>query len=828
MADVFEDARKAINSGLIQSWFDSTGSYVDKNEYFILSPIRDDNHVGSFHINLDTGVWYDHSDDQGGDFIKLVSLSKGISLKAAAEEIINNSGGIIDSPDKTDKLKKNTKLKKDVPDPSFPIPETAEIKHSLSNRVREDWCIKRYGKPAKIYQYKDIDNQWLFSVCRYEKKDDTGKIVKNFIPLYYTKKGDWYSKAHDNLRPYPPFGIEKIKDNDLPIIIVEGEKCGQCKIPGYNVLSWFGGSVKAGQTDWSVLQGRKVYIWSDADCQRDNNGELKPLEKQPGMKAAFKIKSNIPYAVIFDIYEYKSIEDNPDGWDLADCINEGIDPLSVIEATRPEEIISVDVDSYDMFGKFVELFYDKNSLEQNAGIYWHYLSKLHFWRKAEKTDIECNMQRWLEETKLHWIIAGKVKPTKFFNEMRQYLKHFSSGYIIENPYKDSAISPYLHVKNGALKISRIGIEFQDREEYGEDHFKELYPINCLDFDFDEKFLNGMDPEKDCPVYDFYIRDMIPKHLKETLSETKYASEIEKTIMMFNQIFAYSLIPIKPNEYFFGLFGNQNTGKSFFIKILKSLAGSEFCVERRTGDMDSRFAANDLWGKKVFIEPDLKTRKQLPEDFIKSYSGEQEISVESKYANTIHGVKTSLALFFVTNYKFTVKGTEGIDRRFIIIHYKNKLVNTDRSMLDKIIGLHPKGKESGKLEGKIFDERPAILGLAMKGWLEFCRNNFEFTIPDWAKTVKDDWIQGANIIENFFLDEYKTPGVEGYQLRQDVFTAYKTWCEHEGRKPLGRSTFYDEFRKIDQVEEVERHFNILAVDPDKDLDIDLKYDDDIPI
>ncbi|MCK4818568.1 hypothetical protein KA005_22550, partial [bacterium] len=338
--------------------------------------------------------------DEGGDFIKLISDMRGISLKDAAEEIVKSCG--MEAGEKPKKEKKVAK-KKALPEPLYPIPNTETVRGLLNKRVRESWISDKWGMAKKIYQYKNIDSQWLFSVCRFEQvTGEDGEVKKNFIPFYYTHNAEWFSKAHDKFRPYQPFGIEKIKDNDKPVLIVEGEKCGQCEVAGYNVLSWFGGSSKSGQTDWSILRDRKVVIWPDADSQRDKAGELRDIKAQPGMKAAYKIKADLSNAVIMDIYKYKAIESEPDGWDLADCIDEGIDPLEVIEKCKPKENIQVEINSHDMFKKFVKHFYDNNSLEQNSGIYWNYRKDLHYWQTEDKNNIICNMQRWLEDTKLHW------------------------------------------------------------------------------------------------------------------------------------------------------------------------------------------------------------------------------------------------------------------------------------------------------------------------------------------------------------------------------------------------------------------------------------------
>jgi putative DNA primase/helicase len=810
--DIFKEAREKISSSLIRSMFYSDGAYERDGELWTVSPLRTDKQIGSFSINLSSGIYSDFAcPDHKGDFIDLVAKSRNISLKEAAESIIGDKQAQLTNNSKA--TKENVTAEKKKPVPIIPIPEDQDTRAGL-NKELKTFCASKKANPIAFYPYRDPNGALMFGVLRYE-----GLRGKAFSCVYLSSEGWIFRKPE--LEKYYPYGIERIRDNNLPILIVEGEKAGNCTVQGYNVISWVGGTVAVNKTYWEILAdcNRDIIIWPDADSQKDSGGNVY-LEKksQPGIKAALSIRTKLANAHILDIYQYKPIETDPDGWDLADCISQGIDPLEVIEACKKKDDIEVEIDSYQIFQKFIEHFYSGNNLEQNGGVYWEYLNDMHYWRTAEKKDIQCNMQRWMEKTELHFIVSGKTKPTTFFNEMKQYLDTHSLGYIKENPFKDAAMMPYLHLKNGAVKVSKSGSEFISRDSRGEDFFKKLHPINCLDFDFSSDILENNDIENTAPCFNFFLEEVIPKGLKKSLSEEEYQNELAQTKMMFAQVLAYSLIPIKPNEYNFGLLGNQRAGKSFFVKLIKSLVGPEFCVERRIADMDSRFASADLWGKKVFIEPDMKTRQLLPEDFIKAYAGEQEITVERKNENPISGVKTSLALFFVSNYDFTVKGTEGVERRFIIINFKNKIDNPDTLLLDKILGKAVKGIESGSLSGQTFDERAGMLGFALQGWDQFIKDGFNFTIPQWAKEDKDRWMEESNSVSNFMYETYLHSGETQKIERTALYEEYKTWCEQEGSHPMGKKNCFSELRRLEGVTDMEsaRIFMIKG-----------KYKDEVP-
>jgi len=803
MADIFEQARNKIGPGLIRSFFNSEGSFSRGGDYYILSPIRGDKTVGSFRIEESTGLWFDYATNEGGDFIELVSKAKGVDLRQAAEDIIKEAGGVFIEADHTKKSKKSDK-KIEVSPPKVPIPDNKEVRKSLKKRVKEQWCLDNWGKAEAITRYYNENGEWVFVTCRFtkESKIKDKKRQKNDILLYLGENNRWIAKWHEDLKPFPPYGIEKLKENTLPYIIVEGEKCGRQKIPGYNVLSWVGGTSNADKTNWGLLKGREGYIWPDADSEMDRNKEFYlPRESQPGIKAAHYIKSQLPKAKILEVYRAKPIEDNPSGWDVADLIEEKGDPVEFIETYTPYNSVAVDIDSYQVYRKFIENFYDFDSLEQSSGRFWQYFKEEHFWRKVTKNDIYCNLQRWMEDTGLQWIVSKKEKVTKFINEMKQYIERHSLGYIGKDDFKDSAVSPYIHLKNGAIKITKKSIEWIEREKYGEDYFKKLHPIHCLDFEFDYKNYKNIDPEKDCPAFYFFAKEMVPREYMDSLHPDDRKRASMDTLIFLSQIIAYSLSPIKPNEYFFGIYGNQRTGKSFLLKIIKSIVGSEFCVERKISDMDNRFASSVLWGKKVFIEPDLKTRQPLPEDFIKAYAGEQTITVEEKNLPAVDGIKTSLALFFISNYEFHVKGVEGLARRLVMVPYKNNIQKHDARLLDRILGEIEHSEESGSAAGQTFDERPAILALAMSAWTRFCDNDYIMESPEWAQREKDLWLVESNAVSKFMEETYFLYNQKETISRVMLHDSFKEWCKSEERKPLGKKNFFEEVRRDERVKEV---------------------------
>jgi hypothetical protein len=283
--NIFKEAENKICLSLIEKYFSAPKAKYDKRrgEYFTLSPLRNDSNVkaGTFSINIDTGLYNDLATGDKGNFIQLVQKKFNLSLLDAAKKIIQDSGGIV-MDDKKDE--RHTAQADKKPPVIIPIPPGVE--KELQSIVQNQYNRDLHGKAVRIYVYKNYNGDGIMCVCRYEKEID-GKKDKEHIPYYYSKKG-WRAGRPD-IKKYPLYNEDKLKGNDLPVLVVEGEKCASIKVDGYVVVSWLGGTESVDRSDWEILQNRKVIIWPDND--------------EPGLKAAMYIKKILPKAEILDIGE---------------------------------------------------------------------------------------------------------------------------------------------------------------------------------------------------------------------------------------------------------------------------------------------------------------------------------------------------------------------------------------------------------------------------------------------------------------------------------------------------------------------------------------------
>jgi putative DNA primase/helicase len=328
---IFEDARKYISSGIISEIVKEIdpGARIAGEGWSCKCPFHGDTE-NSMVVNTEIGFFNCLSGcGAKGDFITLVKDFYKISVNEAAELIIKKGGGVKSEPKRVGK-------KYDMPDPVMPIPWSETLKNKIKSRVTGEWSVNKYGKAVGKWVYNNEDGQMLWLKIRHEKGNK-----KDVSPYYWGADDKWH-RGHPMPKDRPLYNIHKLPTNTTHILIVEGEKCADIKVDGFLLLTWDGGTQAVNKADWKPLKKHlkenpdcKLTIWPDLDRQKYKNGEYagleKPIVKQPGMKAALQILDKFNSAVLLNPYENIGCKNKSKGWDIADSVKEGMDPVVFIE-----------------------------------------------------------------------------------------------------------------------------------------------------------------------------------------------------------------------------------------------------------------------------------------------------------------------------------------------------------------------------------------------------------------------------------------------------------------------------------------------------------------
>ena len=271
--------------------------------------------IGSLHgeagdslkINLTKGVWCDFSSgDKGSDPISLLAAVRGCKMGDAARELDTMLGaGII--PTKADVLRRGRNGRTD---------DWTALPFAPEDCSEPDMAHRKWGKPSVVWTYQTASGKRAGIIGRYDSPD--GKQV---LPMTWCKSEEgregWKFKAMRS--PRPLYGSELLAS--LPakaVLVVEGEKaCDAARrlMPHVVCVTWAGGCKAIELTDWSLLEGRKVVVWPDAD--------------EPGIRVALAIQGYLPQALIVQFPVGVA-----EGWDLADAEKDGWTTAKVREYVK--------------------------------------------------------------------------------------------------------------------------------------------------------------------------------------------------------------------------------------------------------------------------------------------------------------------------------------------------------------------------------------------------------------------------------------------------------------------------------------------------------------
>lgn len=329
------DAALASLPSLLQHWLPD--GRREGNEWKALNPTRADSKVGSFSVNITSGIWADFATgDRGGDAISLYAYINGLEQGPAARELARQLAVSLDddrpraapavAPPAAEKRRSDWI-------PILPVPGDAPEAPKAH--------IKR-GKPAAAWTYCDRGGALLGVIYRFRTSDGGKEIVPCvFAENVETKAREWRWLSFPE--PRPLYGLQLL--DDRPVLLVEGEKCADAAaailrtedaLGPAHAMTWPGGAKAIEKVDWTPLAGRSVVLWPDCDAQTASvtqarrcdveEGALLPEAEQPGVKAMERIAQLLeqldPPAKV-RIVKIPAPGEKPSGWDVADAVADG-------------------------------------------------------------------------------------------------------------------------------------------------------------------------------------------------------------------------------------------------------------------------------------------------------------------------------------------------------------------------------------------------------------------------------------------------------------------------------------------------------------------------
>lgn len=292
---------------------------LEDDEWVVRNPNRYDESAGSFCINIVNGRFKDFAEPNtpgGNDVVALWKfVRKTGSMLDAAKQLLQELDGCISTAD-YDLAGQHQGRSKPVY-AIMPVPDDAP-------KQPRDISHHEYGKPTRgTFRYYDQDRRLLGYVCQWDATEDRKKITR---PYFFCEMSDghqrWAWSGPKGEQPRPLYRLETLGEART-VVLCEGEHkayLGSTMLPPTTaVLGWLGGSSAAPYVDLSPLAGRIVVLFPDHDAQRDDDGNYKPYNEQPGVQAMHSIGARLlGMGCKVWMVDYM-LGEMPAGWDLADA-----------------------------------------------------------------------------------------------------------------------------------------------------------------------------------------------------------------------------------------------------------------------------------------------------------------------------------------------------------------------------------------------------------------------------------------------------------------------------------------------------------------------------
>lgn len=201
-------------------------------------------------------------------------------------------------------------------------------KRLFDDKPRPKWR----ARPSAVYAYHSANGDVVGCVLRIVGADGRKITPQVRFAKCHDGKARWTCWSFDEPRPLYLAG--PWNESHLFTWVVEGEKCadalaGLMRAP---VATWPGGTHGAKFCDWSLLKGRRLILWPDADQEGQDAMLGRQTDEHHDIKVGVAELATAAGAAVHSVIDWN--REQPKGWDIADSIAEGWDKDRVVTYAR--------------------------------------------------------------------------------------------------------------------------------------------------------------------------------------------------------------------------------------------------------------------------------------------------------------------------------------------------------------------------------------------------------------------------------------------------------------------------------------------------------------
>jgi len=285
-----------------------------------------------------------------------------------------------------------------------------------------------------------------------------------------------------------------------------------------------------------------------------------------------------------------------------------------------------------------------------------------------------------------------------------------------------------------------------------------------------------------PTPSFYTHNALPfafdKSAPMPTMFLKFLTDVlvdQGSIDTMQEMFGYLLTPDTRHQKIFLIVGPKRSGKGTIARIIRALLGDENVCGPTLSGMSNQFGLAGLIGKLLAIISDARLSSRADQvaiaERLLSISGEDAISIPRKHLGDFTGKLPTRFLVLTNELPRLTDASGALASRFVIIQTKRSFY----------------GEEDTGLTGKLMAELPGILNWAIEGHHRLAATG-HFNQPEASKHLVQDMADLGSPVAAFVRDECVIGDGRSIE-RQELYRAWKTWCESEGRDHPGTAAMF---------------------------------------
>jgi putative DNA primase/helicase len=233
-------------------------------------------------------------------------------------------------------------------------------------------------------------------------------------------------------------------------------------------------------------------------------------------------------------------------------------------------------------------------------------------------------------------------------------------------------------------------------------------------------------------------------------------------------------------------GTGSNGKSVLVNTILEILGEDYAVKaardlflaHKSDNHPTQLAR--LFGRRLVICAESGMGSRLDEVLVKELTGGDPIQCRRMREDPWQFVPVFKPIL-VTNHKPQIRGTDvGIWRRCRLVPFTVRFWDGERGESGP-----PELEADKTLPLKLQREFPGILAWMVQGCLDWQAEGLQ-TPPEVLEATKE-YRDGEDVVAQFLAERCFT-GPDYRGRASELYSAYRSWCEHTGEEPFKQKSF----------------------------------------